>query len=285
MNDFLFPEGRIPPAGLVFFIGQEKPRQYVVFEEVTFHGQNETEVCTPRSLLLTCPFLCKDQARIFLKNETWYFCSLTDDVPAHVGKLCVKEGEEIPLQDSTVIRLGGREALTVVFYSRYAGGQDWEFIPMDPGQHVIHIRSHEESFPSDELTLQYKNRKWEIKGLSASSAHGKGGSGRGRSLHPDESLRIGSSRLVLVESGLLYGYPVQTMGLSIKIDERSVHRSLKKIMLLRDICLSITPGSMVLVLGGSGAGKSTFVNAVTGYERRKPLSRRAGWITIRISSR
>ena len=39
--------------------------------------------------------------------------------------------------------------------------------------------------------------------------------------------------------------------------------------LLKDINLSVDPGNMVMILGGSGAGKSTFVNAVTGYEKAK----------------
>ena len=44
---------------------------------------------------------------------------------------------------------------------------------------------------------------------------------------------------------------------------------MRKVTLLKHINLSIEPGNMVLILGGSGAGKSTFVNAVTGYEKAK----------------
>ena len=56
--------------------------------------------------------------------------------------------------------------------------------------------------------------------------------------------------------------------LHIDIRDRTV-KSLfgKQKVLLRDIVLSIDPGEMVLVLGGSGAGKTTFINAVTGYEK------------------
>ena len=38
-------------------------------------------------------------------------------------------------------------------------------------------------------------------------------------------------------------------------------------MILRDIHIDIHSGEMVLILGGSGAGKSTFMNAVIGYEK------------------
>ena len=55
-------------------------------------------------------------------------------------------------------------------------------------------------------------------------------------------------------------------GLSINIKSRSVRAGVKTKYLLKDIHLNIKPGRMVLLLGGSGAGKTTFLNAVNGYE-------------------
>ncbi len=55
-------------------------------------------------------------------------------------------------------------------------------------------------------------------------------------------------------------------GLTLNLEERSVKKFFKKKVLLKDIHLSIPTGHMVLLLGGSGAGKTTFVNAATGYE-------------------
>lgn len=55
--------------------------------------------------------------------------------------------------------------------------------------------------------------------------------------------------------------------LSINIEERSVSHHFQKLMLLKDIRLTIPNYSMVLILGGSGAGKTTFMNAVMGYEK------------------
>ncbi len=56
-------------------------------------------------------------------------------------------------------------------------------------------------------------------------------------------------------------------GLSVNITERSVIDFFQKKILLKDIHLNIPLGHMVLLLGGSGAGKTTFVNAVSGYEK------------------
>ena len=56
-------------------------------------------------------------------------------------------------------------------------------------------------------------------------------------------------------------------GLTVNITKRTVIDFFKKKYLLKDIHLNIPAGHMVLLLGGSGAGKTTFVNAVTGYEQ------------------
>ncbi|MCR5092721.1 MAG: ABC transporter ATP-binding protein [Lachnospiraceae bacterium] len=58
-------------------------------------------------------------------------------------------------------------------------------------------------------------------------------------------------------------------GLTINIQDRTVVDFFKKKYLLRDIHMNIPTGHMVLLLGGSGAGKTTFVNAVTGYEKAR----------------
>ncbi len=55
-------------------------------------------------------------------------------------------------------------------------------------------------------------------------------------------------------------------GLTVNIEDRTITDFFKKRTLLRDIHMNIQPGHMVLLLGGSGAGKTTFVNAVNGYE-------------------
>lgn len=56
-------------------------------------------------------------------------------------------------------------------------------------------------------------------------------------------------------------------GLTINLKKRTVRESLRKKTLLKDIHLNIRPGRMVMLLGGSGAGKTTLINAVIGYEK------------------
>ena len=77
-----------------------------------------------------------------------------------------------------------------------------------------------------------------------------------------EDLRQAMDRFVSGESAA-----VMDTGLTVNLKERSVWEFFQKKLLLRDIHLYIPQGHMVLLLGGSGAGKTTFVNAVNGYEK------------------
>ena len=62
---------------------------------------------------------------------------------------------------------------------------------------------------------------------------------------------------------------VLDQGLTVNLEERTATEFFKKKYLLRDIHMYIQPGHMVLLLGGSGAGKTTYLNAVNGYEQAK----------------
>lgn len=57
-------------------------------------------------------------------------------------------------------------------------------------------------------------------------------------------------------------------GLTVHVRARTVRELGGKVRyLLKDINLTIPGGSLVLLLGGSGAGKTTLVNAINGYEK------------------
>ena len=62
---------------------------------------------------------------------------------------------------------------------------------------------------------------------------------------------------------------VMDEGLTVNLTERTATEFFRKKVLLRDIHMAIPQGHMVLLLGGSGAGKTTYVNAINGYEPAK----------------
>ena len=96
--------------------------------------------------------------------------------------------------------------------------------------------------------------------------------GLGKKYQPDwelideDSWKAGTEP-ALMKDAVQDTVPLCEKGLSIHIRERSVKDFGKKRVLLKDIALNIPPKSLVLLLGGSGAGKTTLINAVIGYEQ------------------
>ncbi len=82
----------------------------------------------------------------------------------------------------------------------------------------------------------------------------------------EEHWQAGSKPLDLPDE-LCNAVPLVNEGLSIQIRNRIVKDFGKKRYLLKDIALNIPEKSLVLLLGGSGSGKTTMINAVIGYEK------------------
>ena len=257
------------PAGLVFFEAQEKPRQYVIFNETLVMGRCDMEVFTTSSLQLTYPFIDPEQCRIYKDNDVWKYKNLSSDVFTFVGGRNLKKDEETVLSDGDIIRLSNDRMLTAIFFEEFVSGRDWKIINMDDGRHSVVITDRKDG-SDGAISLQYENGTWKLQEINEGQVLLNGAEVRDAvRIRIDDCIEIGDTKFYFEGSGLVYGYPTQGSGLSINIDERAAHQAMRKVTLLKDINLSIEPGNMVLILGGSGAGKSTFVNAVTGYEKAK----------------
>ncbi len=258
------------PAGLVFFEGHETPRQYVIFDYAIVKGQCSVEVFTTSSLQLEYSFLEPEQCEIYHSEGQWFFRNLSHDVFTFVGGEYLKEGETAPLRDGMVIRLLNDRMLTAIFLEKFISGQDWRILNMDDGRHEVVIAESGGGEPGAVLTFTFEASRWHMQEMSGERVLHNGEPVSSKvHIRIDDNIDIGDTRFFFEGSGLVYGYPIQGSDLMIKIDERAVHKGLRKMKLLEDINLSIDPGEMVMILGGSGAGKSTFVNAVTGYEKAK----------------
>ena len=257
------------PAGLVFFEAQEKPRQYVIFNETLVMGRCDMEVFTTSSLQLTYPFIDPEQCRIYKDKDVWKYRNLSADVFTFVGGRNLKKDEETVLSDGDIIRLSNDRMLTAIFFEEFVSGRDWKIINMDDGRHSVVITDRKDG-SDGAISLQYENGTWKLQEINEGQVLLNGVEVRDAvKIRIDDCIEIGDTKFYFEGSGLVYGYPTQGSGLSINIDERAAHQAMRKVTLLKDINLSIEPGNMVLILGGSGAGKSTFVNAVTGYEKAK----------------
>ena len=75
---------------------------------------------------------------------------------------------------------------------------------------------------------------------------------------------IASMKIIFLRNSLIFNSASSGVRLEVR-DISKVVRGLKK-PILNHISLTINPGELVAVIGGSGAGKTTFINCLNGYE-------------------
>lgn len=148
-----------------------------------------------------------------------------------------------------------------IFISRFEEARGGEEAEDDPGEMPLHYAA-----------LHFGGGVWEIEDTSTKFGVRVNGEKieKNQILREQDEICIGDTQFYFLGTQLKYSHRQYTENrLSIHIEERSVWQLFKKHTLLKDIDLTIYPGEMVLLLGGSGAGKTTFINAVTGYEKAK----------------
>ena len=76
---------------------------------------------------------------------------------------------------------------------------------------------------------------------------------------------------IIFSSGMLFVCTYRSgLGLDARNIVKKVGKGRKQLTICNDVTLSIKPGELVAIIGGSGAGKTTLMNAISGYS--KPTS-------------
>ncbi len=293
----------VGPAKLVAITIGEIPEQFKVDGELKigrrrfFKFKNETKI------YLEYPLLAKDQGKLIHLLGEWHYINLTDQNTTTIDdeELPLK-GDRI-LKNGDIIRIKrGSDMLIFVFLMKFSGELEWKRVFLDREQKIYHIYSHvseyekagESSASSDSgaeaespdkpgaekneapdpgahhAILRYTDGYWQVedtntkRGVYVNQNRIDGY----KLLKLYDIINIGNTHFVFYGDYIAYNLETfRDNDLEIHIKERSVRGFFKRQILLKDINLRIEPGNMVLILGGSGAGKTTFINAVTGYEK------------------
>lgn len=194
------------------------------------------------------------------------------------------------LEDGDVLKIQGTDGdegegdALLLFRQRYDENVEWRSANLETGMH-FHISRHEEMGEADDevrvnpaelpkryATLSHEKEGWRV--IDHNTKYGVRVNNHviqgEQKLKPLDVIRIGNTVFLFRGDELFYNHKESSKNsLVIHIEERSVWNFFRKKILLEAIDLSIHPGEMVLILGGSGAGKTTFLNAVMGYEKAK----------------
>lgn len=299
----------VGPAKLVAVTIGEIPEQFKVDGELNIGRRRFFKFKNESKIYLEYPLLAKDQGKLIHLLGEWHYINLTDqNITTIDDEELPLNGDRI-LKNGDIIRIKkGDDMLIFVFLMKFSGELEWKRVYLDREQKLYHIYSHvseykktlektdetapeasEETSESDEnekktdfdsgahhAILRYTDGYWQVEDTNTT---------RGVFVNQNridgykllslfDVINIGSTHFVFYGDYIAYNLETfRDNDLEIHIQERSVRNFFKRQILLKDINLRIEPGKMVLILGGSGAGKTTFINAVTGYEKAKAAIR------------
>ncbi len=242
-------------------------------------------------LTLDCGFLGIPQFRIrkpkSRHDSLWIFenCNLKTQTTINGKK--VETTEAVGLPNRSLIRIcDGKRSQVFVFEDSYDEHVEWKSYLLRKKSKPITIYSSDALRQLSSATAERKNSAdyphavfvnsgstWKVIDVNIDRGIFVNGQkiNKEADISPYDIISIGSTTFVYLPGRLVYNLKAGfRKNLIISIDERSVNVSWnKKKVLLKDISLTIEPGHLILLLGGSGSGKTTFINAVTGYEPAK----------------
>ena len=209
--------------------------------------------------------------------------------------------KSVALHDGDVLRIDRSNlndphslAVEMIFSTSYSSDEKWHRFPLRGKTEITIGREKADIELSDFMvsrhhaTLRLSGSAWSItdNGSTNGVVVNKEVITTKKQLYPFDVIRIANTTLIFTGKELIYNDIKSKSSDSESYDkvERSVIMSVniknvyakgglfsKKKVLLQNIDLDIESGDFILVLGGAGAGKSTFIKAITGQKVQEGL--------------
>lgn len=282
-------------AKLVICDKNRNMTQVPIKEETVYLGR-KTEGGAAE-IQIDCPYMGELHGKLSREENRFLYKDLGTEFGTYynqdrrIGSDATEQEHFVELEDGDVLRVdrssnGERdpEAAVMIFREKFDPRVQWKELMLDDRGQNYYLSCREESegeeiqkdqpdqaaLPKRYALLAWKDNAWTVFEHNTKFGIYVNGElvGERCALRYLDVVRIGRTLFLFLGDRLMYNHHEAAGNrLTIHIEERSVRNLFRKRMLLQNINLSINAGEMALVLGGSGAGKTTFLNAVMGYEK------------------
>ncbi|MBR0359910.1 MAG: FHA domain-containing protein [Clostridia bacterium] len=237
-------------------------------------------------IAIDSPIVSRMHGEITVLNGEYYYRDLNSLNGTYInGKRLAKRDDESTygwkLTDGDVIRIDRKtldsphkDAVTMVFTRSNSSVFNWKRIKLNPESVFPIGRGDRNSINLDRAHISRKHGAIMMRGgkCYVENYGGKNGIAVNNRfvegivlLNDRDVIRICDTYMVYEKDTVIYSSGIATgEGLVVDISETTVADGLGKKTLLKDIHAEVNPGDFVLIIGGSGAGKSTFINSVLG---------------------
>lgn len=294
MNETVHVQGCPSGGACLFYLDR---RRIVCTEKLQgrLDFSRNTADCTTKLRLESGYVGSRPHGEFFLNAGTYYFRDLGSTNGTYVnGSLLKDPNRAVALRDGDVLRIGvpGRDDpnnVVMIFSSSSDHCGIWNKFKPDSGLRSFSV-GRQGGSPKDRIMITSPDVSrlhcvfgrteggWAIENKSATNPVRVNGVliPRPVLLRPLDVIQIASGHIIFDgESFIIQARSSadpsraaadQRPALKVSIVRRTVKVHGKAKDILRDISVGVPNGSFVLILGGSGAGKTTFMNAVMGYE-------------------
>lgn len=257
---------------ITIFDGNEEPRDIDLetFDKpvITLGRARDNDI------LLMSPLVSKYHMQFVMENGTWkaYDLNSTNGMMVDgelVPEVVLHSGDIIRITDETNSMA---ESVSIV-YGTKTGEENWNVYPIT-GQNSVTIGRDEKcdiSWNNSGVSKIHAVITRTQTGFELTDKSSSGIIVNGRKIQKSCELKakdvfvIGNARLVFLGTSIRYIIYDNGVRVEARDITKTVHGPNGKFNIVNHISLKVEPGEFVAIIGGSGAGKSSFMNCISGY--------------------
>ena len=224
-----------------------------------------------RDIVLSSNFVSRDHGAFVLQNGAWH----VEDHRSMNGTLLNRmRVERHTIHDGDIINIFDASDNTqgVLIIVSNPGGTQWYQYALQPRTNVVVGRNKECGIHLSHVSVSKRHAMFSFDGNqcwvqdlgSTNGTYVNGRFLRGRAqLREKDVVTIADSKLIYCQGAI--SYCTQRSG--IRLEAQHIVKSVtsKNKIICNDVSLTINPCEMVAIIGGSGAGKTTIMNCISGY--------------------